>query len=671
MSDSYDDYEYQPSPDDELEEEMEDDAEDLVDDSDEMIDGTSKGWSWEFKLGAAAVLAAVLLLGYTGYRFLFGGGSRSGDAGNKIAEAKEELDDVEIDLPEESSSAGSLDALTQNQQAIVEPNDTESALFESMDSAWSSTSTSPTANEEISATGNNQQGFASSSSPTKQSLDGPPDQYGDSDQTSYHQRFQVTPPTSVPSNSGPSAPPGIRNQSLESQAQNPPPQPESHFATHRSSPSAQASNSLNTVHPSATEIGAEPSEPSPSDSPPGVGNRITYETTPEEINDSEGSHLRRVSPAENSLESQPPDNRFSGTSVPTSSQPQSRTPDSGHFSPQYASSAPEPLRAQGAPPSSNPLPQESRQPEGYGGGSSSITVESRQGENRTQASENGSSHPNRGSFPQNASPSQPMIAGETHPGPSSQSSEFSTDRQPPPAVVRPGNPPTASNQQRSPEVTLYEGGDTGQSQSPFSASSPSRQHASSAPQASAYNPDSSNVSSPSHSFSGSRPVAPQFQEYMVQPNDSFWTISEKVYETGSLYKALAEHNRSIVADPSRLKPGTRVEIPPVEYLDRTYPALTPEKEHREVAIRRQEMRPPSQSHLPEGTRFYTVQEGDTLYNIAKYELGSVSRWNEIKQLNQHVLGEDCNYITPGLELVLPPSEQGGASVDRRGGGMLH
>ena len=52
-------------------------------------------------------------------------------------------------------------------------------------------------------------------------------------------------------------------------------------------------------------------------------------------------------------------------------------------------------------------------------------------------------------------------------------------------------------------------------------------------------------------------------------------------------------------------------------------------------------------------RQYTVQEGDNLFNIAKRELGNVTRWREVYQLNKDSLGENAAYLTPGAEILLP------------------
>ena len=58
-----------------------------------------------------------------------------------------------------------------------------------------------------------------------------------------------------------------------------------------------------------------------------------------------------------------------------------------------------------------------------------------------------------------------------------------------------------------------------------------------------------------------------------------------------------------------------------------------------------------------GGRTYTVVEGDTLFNIARYELGKASRWAEIYDLNRDVLGKDFHYLTPGAQLVMPEGKK--------------
>ncbi len=139
--------------------------------------------------------------------------------------------------------------------------------------------------------------------------------------------------------------------------------------------------------------------------------------------------------------------------------------------------------------------------------------------------------------------------------------------------------------------------------------------------------------------------------YEVQPNDSYWTISERVYGSGGYFRALAERNRGKAARPDRLPPGLVISTPPVSQLEKDYPDLCPRPNRRETV--RERAAGVSMAATAGGGRTYIVQEGDTLSSIARNELGKVSRWAEVYQLNREALGKDYDYLTPGMRLVLP------------------
>ncbi|MBW3596842.1 MAG: hypothetical protein KY475_06145 [Planctomycetes bacterium] len=61
--------------------------------------------------------------------------------------------------------------------------------------------------------------------------------------------------------------------------------------------------------------------------------------------------------------------------------------------------------------------------------------------------------------------------------------------------------------------------------------------------------------------------------YVIQPNDSYWSISQRVYGTAKYFQALFEHNRRICPQPDRLPAGVTLETPPQEVLQRSYPEL--------------------------------------------------------------------------------------------------
>ncbi|MEZ4833154.1 MAG: LysM peptidoglycan-binding domain-containing protein [Caldilineaceae bacterium] len=51
---------------------------------------------------------------------------------------------------------------------------------------------------------------------------------------------------------------------------------------------------------------------------------------------------------------------------------------------------------------------------------------------------------------------------------------------------------------------------------------------------------------------------------------------------------------------------------------------------------------------------YTVQENDTLWNIAFDFYGDAARWRQILDMNTEILGEDGTLLSPGQVLTLPP-----------------
>ncbi len=53
-------------------------------------------------------------------------------------------------------------------------------------------------------------------------------------------------------------------------------------------------------------------------------------------------------------------------------------------------------------------------------------------------------------------------------------------------------------------------------------------------------------------------------------------------------------------------------------------------------------------------RIYTVKEGDSLWRIARDQLGDASRHPELAKLNEAALGGDPDNLKPGLKIILPP-----------------
>jgi nucleoid-associated protein YgaU len=149
------------------------------------------------------------------------------------------------------------------------------------------------------------------------------------------------------------------------------------------------------------------------------------------------------------------------------------------------------------------------------------------------------------------------------------------------------------------------------------------------------------------------PQSPQTEQaYTIAPNDSFWTIAQAVYGSGGYFKALEAYNAPRFPNSSQLAVGATIALPPASVLEQKFPDLCP-KPRQSPAARGTMLQ--ASTRLTGGTqgRIYTVQRGDTLFDIARYELGKAARWSEIYELNRDRLGNDFDFLAPGMELILP------------------
>ncbi len=158
------------------------------------------------------------------------------------------------------------------------------------------------------------------------------------------------------------------------------------------------------------------------------------------------------------------------------------------------------------------------------------------------------------------------------------------------------------------------------------------------------------------------------------------------YELAAAERPIAERNPR--PDPPRENvPGDRAESS--GYSPAGAPPPLPPLGKRNAYEDRRDQSPPAQSHADRsrtapGDRFvqsapvskygdsdrtYTVAEGETLFDIARYELGKASRWVEIYELNREVLGNDIDYIQPGTRLMLPGGDRPDALAEPPGGGF--
>ncbi|MBM81630.1 MAG: hypothetical protein CMJ78_13710 [Planctomycetaceae bacterium] len=157
--------------------------------------------------------------------------------------------------------------------------------------------------------------------------------------------------------------------------------------------------------------------------------------------------------------------------------------------------------------------------------------------------------------------------------------------------------------------------------------------------------------------------AVQGDEYEVQDSDNFWVIAKRLYGEGRFGIALAEHNKSRVKDPRRMRPGTVIEVPTRDQLTAMYAKLIPRgAPRRTVATREPVVAAPTTSgdrsirrgfyYNKSGRPMYRIGSDDSLTEIAEQHLGRASRYIQIYNLNRELL-RNPDDLKVGTALVLP------------------
>lgn len=118
-------------------------------------------------------------------------------------------------------------------------------------------------------------------------------------------------------------------------------------------------------------------------------------------------------------------------------------------------------------------------------------------------------------------------------------------------------------------------------------------------------------------------------KHIVQTNESLWTISEQYYASGYNWVDLASAN--VISNPDYITVGQTLVIPDVK------PIIIESGQISAASISA-----PKHSQV-------TVQQGDTLWDIAIREYDSGYRWTEIAQINA-ISNPDLIY--PGAVLRL-------------------
>ncbi|MCA8989770.1 MAG: LysM peptidoglycan-binding domain-containing protein, partial [Planctomycetaceae bacterium] len=137
--------------------------------------------------------------------------------------------------------------------------------------------------------------------------------------------------------------------------------------------------------------------------------------------------------------------------------------------------------------------------------------------------------------------------------------------------------------------------------------------------------------------------------YKVQLDETYWSISEKLYGSIRYFQALAEFNRYRIANPKHLRAGMIILVPEPEELERLYANLIPgaKKSNDPYAAHDTGF-----FYTKAGAPMYRVGDDDTLSTIAQNYLGRSTRWVEIYNLNKDTL-KTADKVKTGMVLKLP------------------
>jgi nucleoid-associated protein YgaU len=152
------------------------------------------------------------------------------------------------------------------------------------------------------------------------------------------------------------------------------------------------------------------------------------------------------------------------------------------------------------------------------------------------------------------------------------------------------------------------------------------------------------------------PSAAKGRTHVVAPGDSAFKLARQYLGDGKYWKQIKEANPKAFANDAELKVGTEIVIPevrpaapksvpatPATKASPTRLAQAPTATSKELAIKGRE---------PSKNKQYTIRKGDTLHTIAKRELGSSGRVDEIMRMNRGVI-KDPTTLPLGVAIVLP------------------
>lgn len=147
-------------------------------------------------------------------------------------------------------------------------------------------------------------------------------------------------------------------------------------------------------------------------------------------------------------------------------------------------------------------------------------------------------------------------------------------------------------------------------------------------------------------------LPPGFREIKAEPNDSVSRLAARYLGTSNkaTREAIIRANPSLQAEPHLVIVGKTYVIPPFGVA-----VNVPPGRDNPAAPQRPLVQRPQPAAPQPGVTYYTVKENDNLWKIAADQLGSGTRWTEIRDLNKDVL-KGGDGLQLNMRLKLPPKQ---------------
>ena len=161
---------------------------------------------------------------------------------------------------------------------------------------------------------------------------------------------------------------------------------------------------------------------------------------------------------------------------------------------------------------------------------------------------------------------------------------------------------------------------------------------------------------------GGTAVASAPHRYRVRPGQTLSSIAAEVYGDAKLWKQIVNQNPGL--RPEKLKVGSELKLPDIAAV-RPHPPVVVRAADVVLADYQPILVPASGAPAVAAGTSYRVQEGDSLYKIARQRLGSGRMADELYALNRDAIGADPRRLHAGMVLRLPTSAGLGLLSDSR------